>query len=123
MPSGSPSVDSCLEYFFRPDIEDERHMNFEFNRMARFYVGIDRTVDNLVRLIPDGWNPLEAKSVYTIIWHRIPFRMSIPRSTSRRNLARKRNEICTMRRKTGVFYLHYTDYMPDYEQKIRAAVQ
>ncbi len=76
MPAGSPCQDSCLEFFFRPDINDERYMNFEFSPTACYYVGIGRTVDNLVRLVPDGWDPFEAKPVYTddgwYITYRIP---------------------------------------------------
>lgn len=64
-PIGSPWEDSCLEFFFRPEIDDDRYMNFEFNPNACFYVGIGHSLEDLMRLIPDGEVPFNANPVRT----------------------------------------------------------
>lgn len=50
---GMPCNDSCLEFFFRPDINDLRYFNFEFNPNGCMYLGLGSGPDNLVRLILD----------------------------------------------------------------------
>jgi len=52
-PLGSPCEDSCLEFFFRPDPEDTRYFNIEFNPNGCMYLGYGNTRDELVRLLPE----------------------------------------------------------------------
>ena len=50
---GSPCEDSCLEFFFRPDPEDTRYFNIEFNPNGCLYLGFGNQPGDLVRLIPE----------------------------------------------------------------------
>lgn len=51
-PLGSPCQDSCLEFFFRPDPEDLRYFNIEFNPNGCLFLGFGNSIQNLVRLLP-----------------------------------------------------------------------
>jgi hypothetical protein len=52
-PLGMPCEDSCLEFFFRPDPEDTRYFNIEFNPNGCLYLGFGNQPGDLVRLIPE----------------------------------------------------------------------
>ena len=43
--------DSCLEFFFAPDPEDARYLNFEFNPLGTLYLGFGSTRPTRVRQI------------------------------------------------------------------------
>ena len=49
---GSPSLDSCLEFFFSP-CNDGRYINIEFNSNGCAYIGIGSGIHDLIRLIPE----------------------------------------------------------------------
>ena len=49
--SGLPYQDSCLEFFFRPEEEDPRYFNLEFNFNKCLYLGIGTDGDDLERIL------------------------------------------------------------------------
>ncbi len=51
-PLGMPCMDSCLEFFFCPMVDDIRYFNFEFNPNACMFLGFGPSIDDLTRLIP-----------------------------------------------------------------------
>lgn len=51
-PMGQPCQDSCLEFFFRPDPNDMRYFNIEFNPIACSFLGFGSCFEDLVRLHP-----------------------------------------------------------------------
>lgn len=59
-PLGKPWQDSCLEFFFRPDPEDMRYFNFEFNPNGCIFLGIGSPDFGLTRLLPDDVDGLFA---------------------------------------------------------------
>ncbi len=59
-PLGSPCEDSCLEFFFSPLPDDQRYINIEFNPNGCVYLGIGTGLHNLVRLLPECENLLQA---------------------------------------------------------------
>lgn len=50
--------DSCMEFFFRPDEDDDRYFNFETNLNGWFYLGIGHDRFDSVRLFPDNQKEL-----------------------------------------------------------------
>ncbi len=38
--NGDVCKDSCMEFFFRPNVDDPRYLNFEFNPFGTMYLGI-----------------------------------------------------------------------------------
>lgn len=57
-PLDAPCEDSCLEFFFCPDINDKRYFNIEYNPNCCVYFGIASCIHDLVRLIPEFGLPL-----------------------------------------------------------------
>ena len=57
MPEDHACQDSCMEFFFRPDINDSRYFNFEITPTGFMYLGLGSCRENSVRLYPD--NPME----------------------------------------------------------------
>ena len=51
-PDGCPWYDSCLEFFFKPEDDDERYINIEFNSNKCVFLGTGTNKDNNKRLIP-----------------------------------------------------------------------
>lgn len=53
--------DSCLELYLCPMEQDERYFNIEYNLNTARYLGFGRSIDTLVRLLPeegnDGFQP------------------------------------------------------------------
>ncbi len=76
-PLDAPCEDSCLEFFFSPCEGDNRYFNIEFNPNCCMYLGIGTSMDDLVRLIPEGPNPLSPKADRTAdgweITYQVPF--------------------------------------------------
>lgn len=70
--------DSCLEFFFAPDMADERYLNFEFNPLGTMYLGFGAARSTRVRQIVKKPDELFAPCPFTtengwgICW-RIPF--------------------------------------------------
>lgn len=62
--NGENYKDSCMELFIRPDIEDDRYMNFEINPLGVLYLGV-RTgrYDNTLDTTDDS--VFEIKSIIT----------------------------------------------------------
>lgn len=52
--------DSCLEFFLRPNEDDLRYFNFEFNKNCALYLGFGSGMHDLVRLLPDDADALFA---------------------------------------------------------------
>lgn len=48
--------DSCLEFFFAPEAEDHRYLNFECNPLGALYLGFGGTRETRVRQIPENPN-------------------------------------------------------------------
>lgn len=74
---GAPCEDSCLEFFFSPIEGDNRYFNIEFNPNCCVYLGIGSCINDLVRLIPEGHDPLQPVAARTAdgweITYQIPF--------------------------------------------------
>ncbi len=85
-PLGMPCEDSCLEFFFSPMDDDIRYFNFEFNANGCLFLGLGKSLTELVRLVPDeqknifepkismtkdGWE-IYYKVPYTFIRHFFP---------------------------------------------------
>lgn len=51
-PMGQICEDSCLEFFFRPDPDDLRYFNIEFNLNCLPFIGYGSCIEDLVRLHP-----------------------------------------------------------------------
>lgn len=99
-PLGSPCEDSCLEFFFRPDPEDTRYFNIEFNPNGCMYLGFGDNIDHqihLSRLLPhprpivpqitrleDGWS-LTYQIPYTFIRQFFPDFRPVSGGTIRAN--------------------------------------
>lgn len=70
--------DSCLEFFFAPDMADARYINFEFNPLGTMYLGFGAARPTRVRQIVKKPDELFAPRPFTtdkgwgICW-RIPF--------------------------------------------------
>lgn len=70
--------DSCLEFFFAPDIADARYINFEFNALGTMYLGFGAARPTRVRQIVKKPDELFAATPFTtdkgwgICW-KIPF--------------------------------------------------
>lgn len=62
--------DSCLEFFFQPDIGDKRYFNFEFNPKGTMYLGLGTCRGNNQKLwLKDYRRLLEVKSLkYDDFW-------------------------------------------------------
>lgn len=54
---GAPCEDSCLEFFFCPNPDDTRYLNFEYNPNCCLYLGLATNINDLVRLIPEFGYP------------------------------------------------------------------
>lgn len=52
-PMQEPCEDSCLEFFFCPDPEDNRYFNIEFNPNGLMYLGFGSGAHDLIRLMPE----------------------------------------------------------------------
>lgn len=70
--------DSCLEFFFAPDPEDMRYLNFEFNPLGTLYLGFGSTRPTRVRQILKAPEELlDPQPFFTLdgwgICYRIPF--------------------------------------------------
>lgn len=96
-PLCSPCEDSCLEFFFRPDPEDTRYFNIEFNPNGCLYLGFGNELKDLVRLLPhhapivpeivilsDGWQ-ITYSIPYTFIRHFFPQFRPVSGGTIRAN--------------------------------------
>jgi hypothetical protein len=70
--------DSCLEFFFRPDLADERYFNFEANPNGRMYIGVNYSRAYNSRQAPNDEDALFAKDPRRCadgweIFYRIPW--------------------------------------------------
>lgn len=82
-PLGMPCNDSCLEFFFRPEAEDLRYFNIEYNANGCAFLGFGSDRYNLVRLLPkagaaDGVNQIFTPEIKEFeggweIFYKIPF--------------------------------------------------
>jgi hypothetical protein len=76
-PLDQPCEDSCLEFFFSPMEGDNRYINIELNPNCCMYLGIGSSIDNLIRMLPEGWDPFNAKAERTSdgweLTYQIPF--------------------------------------------------
>lgn len=76
-PLDQPCEDSCLEFFFSPMEGDNRYINIELNPNCCMYLGIGSSLDNLIRMLPEGWDPFSAKAERTSdgweLTYQIPF--------------------------------------------------
>lgn len=61
-PLDPPCQDSCLEFFFSPMEDDGRYFNIEMNPNCCVYFGFGSSIKQLMRLIPEGWDPLCPKA-------------------------------------------------------------
>lgn len=61
-PIREPCEDSCLEFFFRPEADDPRYMNVEFNPNGLLFWGIGTGIPDLIRLMPLENDPFGFKS-------------------------------------------------------------
>ena len=64
--NGDVYKDSCMEFFFKPDVHDPRYLNFEFNpngilslgiratRKNKEHIDVDRRIFNIVSIANDG---------------------------------------------------------------------
>ena len=57
-----PSLDSCMEFFLCPVLEDERYIAIEMNPNGCMYLGIGSNRSDLMRLLPFGANPICPKT-------------------------------------------------------------
>ncbi len=59
-PLGNPCMDSCLEFFFCPNPDDKRYLNFEMNPVCCKFLGMCDGNGMIVRLLPfqDMFNPV-----------------------------------------------------------------
>lgn len=48
---GAPYLDSCLEFFFRPEENDPRYLNFEFNLNKCLYLGVGVDLESRQRIL------------------------------------------------------------------------
>ncbi len=75
-PLAEVSEDSCLEFFIRPT-EREDYFNMEFNPNCVVYLGFGSCLENLIRLIPESMDPLQAQVEFTdvgwVLSYRVPF--------------------------------------------------
>ena len=60
-PLQEPCEDSCLEFFFRPEEDDPRYLNVEFNPNGLLFLGIGTGIPDLVRLMPLENDPFGRK--------------------------------------------------------------
>ena len=75
-PWGMPCEDSCLEFFFCPDPNDQKYFNIEFNPNGCMYLGIGTSKFDLIRLIPqpEVFTPRAIRNAYGWeITYEIPF--------------------------------------------------
>lgn len=63
--TGAPCEDSCLEFFFCPMPEGKTYMNIEFNPNCCMYMGIGTNRYDMIRLLPEKENLLEAAASRT----------------------------------------------------------
>ena len=76
---GMPCYDSCLEFFFCPNPEEDRYFNIEFNSNACVFFGFSGGADSIMRQIPendilDFFKPKIAKNEDNWeIYYEIPF--------------------------------------------------
>ena len=50
-PLDAVCTDSCMEFFFAPDMGDERYINFEWNPLSTLYLGFGGARNTRMRLI------------------------------------------------------------------------
>ena len=70
--------DSCMEFFFRPDLQDDRYFNFEITPTGFLYLGLGKGRRNSVRLFPENHRELfDICPFYTpdgwMLTYKIPF--------------------------------------------------
>lgn len=56
--------DSCLEFFLQPT-DVVSYINIEMNPNCAVFMGFGSCLENLIRLIPEDWDPLRARSEMT----------------------------------------------------------
>jgi len=59
-----PCLDSCLEFFFKPEAEDERYINIEWNPNCCLYCGIGMIGGSRIRLFPEDTDVFCPKVTY-----------------------------------------------------------
>ena len=76
-PLDAPCEDSCLEFFFCPNYDDDRYFNIEYNPNCCVYLGIASCLNDLVRLVPEFGMPFSPVANRTKdgweITYQIPF--------------------------------------------------
>lgn len=73
---GMPCLDSCLEFFFCPMENSNTYFNIEFNPNGCLYLGIGNDRYDLIRLIPEEDNPLQAQPKRTEDGWEITYRIT-----------------------------------------------
>ncbi len=73
--TGAPCDDSCLEFFFCPMPENNTYMNIEFNPNCCMYLGIGTNRYDLIRLLPEKENLLNAAATRTADGWEITYRI------------------------------------------------
>lgn len=73
----APCEDSCLEFFFCPNYDDDRYFNIEYNPNCCIYLGMGTGVHNLIRIVPGAAIPFSPEAVRTEdgweITYQVPF--------------------------------------------------
>ena len=72
----APCEDSCLEFFFCPNYNDDRYFNIEYNPNSCIYLGIGSGVHDLIRLIPESGVPFSPKVIRTLDGWEITYHIS-----------------------------------------------
>ena len=98
--TGSPYLDSCLEFFFCPDPQNKTYFNIECNPNCCMYLGIGTDRYDLIRLLLPGENPLDTAAARTEDGWQVTYR--IPVSFIRRFFPEFKAESGAMMR--GNFY-------------------
>lgn len=52
--TGMPCLDSCLEFFFTPSVEEQRYINIEINSNLCVFLGFGTCIADLMRLLPQN---------------------------------------------------------------------
>lgn len=79
-PDGCPWYDSCLEFFFKPELDDERYINIEFNSNACVFLGVGTNKDTTSRLYPKSVDTTFSPKINVFdggweIYYKVPFHL------------------------------------------------
>lgn len=68
--------DSCMEFFLQPT-ETVSYINVEMNANCAVFLGFGSCLENLIRLIPEDWDPLQPTSQITEDGWQVTYRLPI----------------------------------------------